>query len=375
MRSKDALPDYYAWREFETRIGGRPIRYASKPGLPDWDRSDHAARLLAEAIEVGQGDRLIDLRCGRGLVAAVAALRGAEVTALDDYIVAVEAVRRTLALNGVAASAERSSGHDVAVFTLPKSREALRHLARQAARALRPGGRLYFAGANRSGVKSAAADLESILGDVHPIAYGKGHRAIVATRPEALAPDEDDGFVEAEFEVRSARWRVVTAPGVFARERLDDGTRRLIEATEFCAGESLLDLGCGCGIVGLVGAKSGNHVTCVDASAAATAAARRTLSLAGAGGVEVIWSDCASAVKHRQFDVVATNPPFHQGTGTDYFVARQFVRDAAEVLRPGGRLMLVANRFLRYEREMRGLFSAVRVIDADGRFRVFEAVK
>ena len=369
------VSDYYVWRESETRIGDRPIRYASKPGLPDWDRVDHDAQLLAEAIEARSGDRLIDLRCGKGIVASVAALHGASVAALDDSIIAVEATRRTLEMNGAAAPDERASNHDIAVLTLPKSRDALCQLARDAARALRPGGRVYLAGATRSGVKSATDDLESIFGNAHVIAYGKGHRVVVAIRPDHVTLEDDDGFAETEVEVAGARWRVVSGPGVFAHGRLDDGTRCLLEAIDFRAGESLLDLGCGCGIVGLVGACRGNRATCLDASAVAIEATRRTLSNAGIEGVDVMWSDCASAVKDRCFDAVATNPPFHQGVGTDYAVARQFVRDAAVVLRPGGRLCLVAHRFLRYEREMSGLFSDVRVIYEDGRFRVFEAVK
>ena len=364
---------YYDWREFATRIGDRVIRYASKPGLPDWDQPDYAARLLCESIAVGQGDRLIDLRCGKGILPAFAASRGAGVVTVDDHIVAVEATRRTLVLNGVSAVTGGASGYDVAVITIPKSRDAVRSCIRDAACALKPGGRAYLAGANRSGVKSAIDDLAAVFGSASVIGYAKGHRVAMAMRPDGLELAQDDGFEDVRVEARGGRWRIVTGPGVFARDRLDEGTRRLIEATEFRAGESLLDLGCGCGVVGLVGARLGNRVTCVDASAVAVEATRRTL--AGVRDAEVIWSDCALAVRDRRFDVVATNPPFHSGVGTDVDVARQFVRDAAHVLRPGGRLVLVANRFLHYEREMAGLFSVVRAIYEDGRFRVLEAVK
>jgi len=90
---------------------------------------------------------------------------------------------------------------------------------------------------------------------------------------------------------------------------------------------------------------------------------------------EVIASDCGGAVLGRRFDVVATNPPFHQGLGVGYDVARQFVRDAARVLKPGGRLALVANRFIRYEHTATDLFSDVRTAYEDDRFRVLEAIK
>ena len=375
MRSERRAPaDYYEWREFEARLAGRTIRFMAKPGLPDWERADPAAVLLSESIEIGHGERLLELNAGAGIVAVAAALRGARVTTLTDSAIAAEATRRTLAINGVSAC-DRLPWYDVAVVTLPKSRQSARRAIVDACRALRPGGRIYLGGPNRGGVKRAIEDLREMFGSAEVVAYGKGHRVAAAVRPERLVLHADDGFSETELDVRDARWRVVSAPGVFARDRLDDGTRRLVGTMTVRAGESLLDLGCGCGIVGLVAARLGARVTLVDVSAAAVEATRRTLALNAVVDADVLWCDCASAVMDRRFDVVATNPPFHQGVGTDDAVARQFVHDSARVLRPGGRLYLVANRFLRYERDMSGLFSHVRVAWEDGRFRVLEAVK
>jgi 16S rRNA (guanine1207-N2)-methyltransferase len=78
-------------------------------------------------------------------------------------------------------------------------------------------------------------------------------------------------------------------------------------------------------------------------------------------------------VLDRRFDVVVCNPPFHQGVGVAYDVARQMVRDAATVLRPGGRFYLVSNAFIRYEREARGRFTTVDEIFNDRRYRVLRA--
>jgi len=366
---------YYDWREFELKVADRVIGYASKPGLPDWDKPDYTAKLLAKSIEVEQGDRLIDLRSGRGIIAALAALRGAEVTVQDDHIIACEATRRTLELNRVDARVEPASDYDAAVLTLPRSRDALRSLVRRATHFLSHGGRLYLAGPNRSGIKSAIDEAKAVFGSVRVAAYGKGHRVAVALHPAPVSSNDDDGFTVVEVAARGARWRIASAPGVFAHGRLDDGTRCLVEAMDIRAGESFLDLGCGCGIVGLLGSRLGAQVVCLDASRTAVEATRRTLALNDLANINVVWSDCASGVHGRLFDVVATNPPFHQGAGADYEVGRQFVRDAADVLCAGGRLILVANRFLRYERVMSGLFSSVRVIHEDGRFRVLEAAK
>jgi 16S rRNA (guanine1207-N2)-methyltransferase len=92
---------------------------------------------------------------------------------------------------------------------------------------------------------------------------------------------------------------------------------------------------------------------------------------------QVLASDCASAVLDRRFDVVATNPPFHQGLGVEYDVAQQFVRDAVHVLTQGGRLYLVANRFIRYERMLSDMRIALQVttVYEDHHFRVLKALR
>jgi 16S rRNA (guanine1207-N2)-methyltransferase len=141
-------------------------------------------------------------------------------------------------------------------------------------------------------------------------------------------------------------------------------------------GEHVLDLGCGTGLAGLAAARraGGEGVVLVDADARAVESARRTLSASGVVASEVLLSDCGSAVLERGFDVVITNPPFHQEVGVDYEVACQFVRDAARVLCCDGRLFLVANRFLRYGDLVREAFGNVATAYADGRYHVLTAV-
>jgi 16S rRNA (guanine1207-N2)-methyltransferase len=132
----------------------------------------------------------------------------------------------------------------------------------------------------------------------------------------------------------------------------------------------VLDLGCGYGIVGLVAAETAGTVYLVDADVEAVESARRTVALHGRRNCQVVPSDGAAAVGEVAFDVVATNPPFHQGKATTYDVAGQLIRDAARVLRPGGRFYLVANRFLRYEEALGEAFGAVEMVYSDSRYKV-----
>ncbi len=387
--------EYYTWREFETTVAGERILWAGKPGLESWDALDPAARLLAEGMTVGPGQRVLDLRCGTGICGALAARRDALVTLCDDNLVAVEAAGRTLALNGVTGQvihgdgaiqpckgSEPSQGHfDLVLLNAPRGREWVRHLIGVAARALRPGGKLLLAGPNRGGIKGFIEDTREIVGPCEVMRIKAGHRLAVAEKSRQphvarrTSPLGESRVCEAT--VRGQPIRFVTRPGVFSHGELDAGTRALIETMVIRPGEMALDLGCGCGIIGAVTAQAARQAILVDCSAAALKASRTTLELNSATAhTQVIASDCASAVRDMRFDVVVTNPPFHQGLGVEFDVAQQFVHDAAEALTEGGgRLILVANRFIRYERTMRNSFAKVLTLYEDHRFHVLEAVR
>jgi len=99
------------------------------------------------------------------------------------------------------------------------------------------------------------------------------------------------------------------------------------------------------------------------------------LALNSVTNAEVHLSDGVADVDNIRFDVVVTNPPFHQERQTDYNVAHQFIRDAARVLQRRGRLYLVANRFIRYERQMSKHFHEVSVAYEDNLYRVLLGVR
>jgi 16S rRNA (guanine1207-N2)-methyltransferase len=161
-------------------------------------------------------------------------------------------------------------------------------------------------------------------------------------------------------------------PGIFAWDRLDPGSQVLAEATRLERGERVLDLGCGNGILGAFAAAlvGPANVCLVDVDVDSLDASRVTLAENGLAASEVLASDSTLAVADRGFDVVMTNPPFHQGRDTEYDIARQFVRDAADVLIRSGRFYLVANRFLPYEATLHEAFDVVQPVVEDERYKV-----
>src|SRR5579885_174232 len=194
-----------------------------------------------------------------------------------------------------------------------------------AAHALRPDGSLYVVGAKDRGILTVGKRMQEFFGNVETLAISKGHRVLRSRKSSQEA------------------WESTLPPPpdltVFAHNQLDEGTRLLLEALEIHSSDEALDIGCGAGFIGLHIARQASKgaVTMVDASLAAVAAAQQAIEQSGLVNIEALPSDGVCAVLEQRFDLVVTNPPFHQGGIQTGAIAERFIRGAAQVLRPRGR--------------------------------------
>ncbi len=252
-------------------------------------------------------------------------------------------------------------------------------LARQVARA---NGVVLVAGANDAGIKSAIGDARDAIGLAVVEDYRRRNRvAHIAVPPVPPPPPawlSEPGIAPgswARFAVHEGGVDIVfeTLPGVFSADRLDDGTRLLLDRLDVPSGASVLDVGCGAGVIGVVAGRRGaGSVAMTDVNLLAVEAAWQNAELAGTT-VEVIAGDVYGGVGARRFDLIVSNPPFHQGNVVDYDMPHRLIAEASAHLTPGGRLVLVANAFLPYDRVMREHFDEVEVLAATRQFRVLAA--
>ncbi len=75
------------------------------------------------------------------------------------------------------------------------------------------------------------------------------------------------------------------------------------------------------------------------------------------------------------FDLITLNPPFHDGTSMTTDIAHALIDSAAELLRPGGRLVVVYNSHLRYRAHLQHRLSDVEQWARDHRFTVVSGVR
>jgi len=140
-----------------------------------------------------------------------------------------------------------------------------------------------------------------------------------------------------------------TRPGTFAYRSFDKGTRALAEAWTPAGEDSVLDLGAGCGGLGLYAALRlpAASVTLIDSNARAIGCARRTAQAMDVAdrvrvAVRADFEDLPPV--DGGYALVLANPPYFG----DFRIAHSFATTAREQLRGpehgGGRALFVAKR-------------------------------
>ncbi|NJR13372.1 MAG: methyltransferase [Phyllobacteriaceae bacterium] len=116
-------------------------------------------------------------------------------------------------------------------------------------------------------------------------------------------------------------------------------------------------------------------LTLIESNAHALAAAKHNLEGAPIP-VRFQWLDVTAEKIPGIYDWVVLNPPFHDALGHHApHLGQAFIMAAAKVLKPGGKLLMVANRQLPYEATLATAFKSVeKLADADG-FKVIQARK
>lgn len=173
-------------------------------------------------------------------------------------------------------------------------------------------------------------------------------------------------------EVLGENVELETCEGLFSPEHVDRGTRAMLSTLALEPGLRVMDLGCGCGVVGIVCARKcgEGNVVMADVDPRAVEIARKNAARNGVGGVKVVLSDGFDGVDEAGFDLILSNPPYQ----SDFAVARRFIEKGFNRLKLGGRMIMVTKRLDWYRNKLRAIFGGVRVKQIDG-YYVFEAEK
>ena len=168
---------------------------------------------------------------------------------------------------------------------------------------------------------------------------------------------------------------------VYSREKLDIGARYFMSnLPEVQAGSSVIDLGCGNGVIGLsvLDQQPNANITFIDESYMAVESARRNIKNNFPEQLEqcnFILNDCLSGLEGGSVDLILCNPPFHQQTATTDHIAWQMFKDSHRVLKKGGELRIIGNRQLAYHIKLQRIFGNEKLIASNDKFVTTSAIK
>lgn len=186
-----------------------------------------------------------------------------------------------------------------------------------------------------------------------------------------FSKEQETPFTVTKFHtvLRGKEYSFFTAPGVFSKDKVDFGTRILAEYMHIGKHDTVLDLGCGIGILGRVAAEqTDEQVVLVDVNPRAVKLAR--MNTKQLSNTEVMESDAYQALHGMEFDVILLNPP--QTAGKKLCFA--LIADAKHHLKHHGKLEVVARHNKGGEtlsKHMQDVFGNMETIARKGGYRVY----
>lgn len=268
------------------------------------------------------------------------------------------------------------NGLDLAIIKLPKNNQLLIEELITLREVLPSDTLVITAGKAKQIQKSTLSIFEKHLGPTRTSLAVKKARLIFTRVNKALSTSSK---FPCSWQSDNSNLIIYNLSNVFSSNQLDIGARALLDHLPDCRNKTVLDLGCGNGVLSAhVAAMVPKKVICVDESLMAVQSARMTIEAnfpESSQNFEYYHSNCLEQVQNQNVDIVLCNPPFHQQNAITDHIAWQMFNDAKRSLRQGGELRIVGNRHLGYHDKLRRLFGGYKQVASNQKFVILSSEK
>ena len=355
-------------------FGGREFDLVRIPDDPDLQAFDQAD--LYALDELADAGRILLVLDAFGALACALADRdrvSAGESELARLAMLANHERNSLEPCGWSALDAIEGDFDTAIVKVPRQKALLDAALARIRPHLVEGARVIGAGMTKHVHNSTTKSFERWIGPTHTSRARSRARLLFAGVEVAV----QQPLAPVSVAVPGEEFALWLEPGVFAKQGIDQGSALLLNWIPRLAddgrGQLIADAGCGSGLLAAAAAARNPKAEVIgtDESYLAITSARRTLAPFDRARAEV--ANVLSTIKDGSVDLVVSNPPQHQAAALSQTLLAEFIEDARRVLRPTGRVRMVANRHVNLNVALGGAFDRVRILDQDRRFMVCEA--
>lgn len=353
--------------------------------LRAWDAADEYL-LNYLAGQFGSEKTLNILILNDSFGALVVALAPHVVTVWTDSHLSEEGIRLNLVKNSqsvdkikIINSLETPEGYyDVVIIKIPKTLATLEDQLARIRFTLQPKTQIIGAAMVKAIHTSTLSLFEKYIGTTHTSLAKKKARLIHCQLDEKIEPIKTP--YPTTYSLEGTEYTIINHANVFSRERIDIGTRFFLQhLPKDEKYRTIIDLGCGNGVVGLLAAAINpqSNLIFLDESYMAVASAQENFNSAFGDSRQAIIqvSNSLQGIANDTADLILLNPPFHQQHAVSDGMAWNMFQQSRDVLKQNGELWIVGNRHLGYHVKLKKLFGNCEAIVGNNKFVILKSVK
>jgi len=264
--------------------------------------------------------------------------------------------------------------YDYVIIKVPKSLAYLEDTLCKLLPHITPQTKILAAAMSKNIHSSTLKIFEKVIGETTTSLAKKKARLIFSsyTNKEQVESPFPKQF---ELDVGNSPLSISNHANVFSREKLDIGTRFLLENMPRPKPyKNIVDLGCGNGLLGLVAAQQNPDAKIIftDESYMAIASAKENFEQAfdSTRKAEFLVHDCLAGIEKQSADLILCNPPFHQNTVVSDHISWQMFNEAYAALEDDGEFWIVGNHHLAYHAKLKKIFGDYKVAASNKKFAV-----
>ena len=356
------------------KLIGNLKRYPHRKNDPlqAWDSADEIILAHLASLDLN-GKRALVINDQFGALSC--ALMNFDLTAYTDSYVSAEGIRLNSGgkINPISRFNELSGAYDFALIKLPKNMSFFEDILCRLSSHLHPHSKIICGTMVKHLPKTSFELLQKYIGETSTSLAKKKARLIFA--------DFQKECVESPYPIKvyiePLKCNFINHSNLFSREKLDIGTRFFLENIPAGNFDSILDLGCGNGIIGIKAKQLNPHAQIIfsDDSQMAIQSAIENYRKHFSDEAQYCWTNCFENQKKETLDLVLCNPPFHQQSTIGDFIAQQMFSDAHQALKKGAMIRVIGNSHLGYPLTLKKIFGNSQVVATNQKFMIIDARK